>query len=179
MKYRKINLSAASGRGIKNVIKNVIIALVSVAFLGLTTGCDSEKTSSSETAEQKTDQTTMKDVKHEVVDAAKAIKEYSFDQRDQAVKKVKSTLDDLDSRIDKLQDRIDDNWDKMNKATRQKTKATLRALRKQRNEVAEWYGGLKHSSADAWEDMKKGFSDAYTSFADAWKKAEKEFDSEK
>ena len=145
-------------------IKIVIIALVPVVFLALAPVSFA-------------DQTTMKEVKQEVADAAKAIKDYSIDQRDQAVKKVKSALDDLDSRIDKLQDRIDDNWDKMNKATRQKTKATLRVLRKQRNEVAEWYGGLQHSSAGAWEDIKKGFSDAYTAFYDAWEKAEAEFDS--
>lgn len=155
MKYRKI--------------KNVIIALVPVVFLALAPVSFADQSAA--------DQTTMKDVKHEVADAAKAIKDYSVAQRDQAVKKVKSALDELDSRIDKLQDRIDDNWDKMNKATRQKTKATLRAIRKQRNEVAEWYGGLQHSSSGAWEDMKKGFSDSYTSFYDAWRKVEAEFDS--
>jgi len=157
MKYRKI--------------KNVIIALVPVVFLALAPVSFADQSAA--------DQTTIKDVKHEVAGAAKAIKDYSFDQRDQAVKKVKSTLDDMDARMDKMENRIDDKWNQMNKATRQKTKANLKALRKQRNKVAQWYGGLKHSSADAWEDVKKGFSDAYTSFADAWKKSVKEFVSEK
>lgn len=155
----------------KRKIKNVIIAFVSVAFIVVV--------QASFTAQSSADQTTMKEVKHEVADAARAIKDYSVDQRDQAIKKVKSILDDLDARIDKLEDRIDDKWDQMTTATRRETRATLRKLRKQRNEVAEWYGGLKHSSVDAWEDMKKEFSDAYTSFADAWKKAKKEFDSGK
>lgn len=130
-------------------------------------------------AQSSTDQTAMKEVKHEVADAARAIKDYTVDQRDQAIKKVGYILDDLDARIDKLEDRIDKKWDQSTSATRQKMKTTLRKLREQRNEVAEWYGGLKHSSANAWEDMKKGFTNAYTVLADAWEKAEKEFDSRK
>ena len=67
----------------------------------------------------------------------------------------------------------------MNKAAREKARANLKALRKQRNEVAEWYGGLKASSADAWEHMKKGFSDAYKSLGDAWEKSAQEFGTNK
>ena len=32
---------------------------------------------------------------------------------------------------------------------------------KKRQDVAEWYGALTHSSSDAWSDIKKGFVDAY------------------
>ncbi len=154
-------------------IINVTIVLVPVVFLAFAPVSFADQSAANQSAQQPT----MKDVKREVADAAKAIKDYSFAQRDQAVKKVKFALDNLDSRIDKLQDRIDDNWDTMNEATRQKTKAALRAIRKQRNQVAEWYGGLQHSSASAWEEMKKGFSDAYTAIYDAWRNAETEFDS--
>ena len=63
----------------------------------------------------------------------------------------------------------------MNEATRKEACENLRALRKQRNQVAEWYGSMKTSSADAWDHMKKGFSDAYKALEDAWEKSEKEF----
>lgn len=124
-------------------------------------------------------QTSAEEVKSEVADAAEAIKEYTVEQRDQAIAKMESILKDLDDRIDKLENRIDENWDQMTSAARREARTTLRELRKQRNEVAEWYGGLKHSSADAWEKLKKGFSDAYDALADAWTQAEKEFDSGK
>jgi hypothetical protein len=52
----------------------------------------------------------------------------------------------------------------------------MKALRRQRTGVAEWYGSLKTSSSDAWEHIKKGFSDAYESLSEAWEKPEKEFD---
>ncbi len=51
----------------------------------------------------------------------------------------------------------------------------LASLRKQRNELAEWSGSLKTSSAESWEHIKEGFSDAYRSLSDSWQKAQKEF----
>lgn len=84
-----------------------------------------------------------------------------------------------DKRIDSLEARIDNNWDNMNKAAREKAHANLKALRKQRIKVAEWYGSLKSGSADVWEHMKKGFSDAYQALYDAWEKSEQAFHTEK
>jgi hypothetical protein len=75
-----------------------------------------------------------------------------------------------------LQERIDDNWQNMSEAAREDARATLKALRQQRLLVAEWYGGLKNSSTEAWDHMKKGFSDAYQSLRGSWQKAEKEFE---
>jgi hypothetical protein len=125
-------------------------------------------------AETSTDKTTMEEVKQEMQDAIRVLKEYSIDQRDEAVKDTKAALNRLDSRIEALETRINDNWDTMNEAVREKTRATLKSLRKQRTQMAEWYGSLKSSSAAAWEDIKKGFSDAYTSLYNSWEKAEKE-----
>ena len=52
-------------------------------------------------------------------------------------------------------------------------------LRKKRNELSEWYGGLKHSSANAWDHVKDGFAEGYESLEDAFDKADKEFGSNK
>jgi hypothetical protein len=37
----------------------------------------------------------------------------------------------------------------MTQAARQKNRANMKALRQQRNELAEWYGSFQNSSADA------------------------------
>jgi predicted PurR-regulated permease PerM len=130
-------------------------------------------------AESSSDKSSLEDIRQETQDLIEALKTYSIDQRDEVVRKAKATLDNLDNRIDTLETRVDNNWDKMDKAAREKARAALRALRKQRNRVAEGYGSLKSSSADAWEHMKKGFSDAYQKLYDAWEKTEKEFESKK
>jgi phage-related minor tail protein len=110
-----------------------------------------------------------------VTDAAEAIKNYTVDKRDEAARKAKAALDALDVRIHALEARIDRNWEKMDKVSREQARSTLEALQKQRVEVAEWYGGLKNSTADAWEHTKKGFSDAYKSLRNTWEKADREY----
>lgn len=119
--------------------------------------------------------TSIDEVKKETQDLLQTIGSYTADKRDEAVQKAKEGLNKLDKRIDELEARTDKNWDKMKEATRKEARENLRVLRKQRNQVAEWYGSMKTSSADAWDHMKKGFSDAYKVLEDAWEKSEKEF----
>ena len=140
-------------------ITAVFFAMASVSFVAQTSA----------------DKTTTKEVKEKVVEAAEAIKNYSVDQRDEALKKAKVALDDLDASIDRMQSQLNENWDQMDQSARNNATATLKALKKQRNGIAEWYGGLKHSSSKAWEDVKKGFLRSYRELRDAFDKAKGEF----
>src|SRR6056297_676879 len=85
------------------------------------------------------DKTSIEGVKQETQDLIQALGDYTADQQDEAIEKTKTALDKLDKHIAALETRIDDNWDQMNKAAREKARANLQALRKQRTEVAEWY----------------------------------------
>lgn len=123
--------------------------------------------------------TSIKEVKQETQDLIQTLKAYTIEKRDEAVYKTKAALDNLDERIEELEARVDESWSKMDKAAREKARANLKALRKQRTQVAEWYGSLKNSTGDAWEHIKRGFSDAYKALNDAWEKSEKEFESGK
>jgi hypothetical protein len=124
------------------------------------------------------DKTTSKDVKQETMEALQAIKSYSIEQRDRAVDEANQVMKDLDARIERAQAGIEKKWDQMDQAAREKANDTLKALRAQRNELSEWYGGLKHSSASAWDHVKEGFAEGYESLAIAFDKAEKEFESD-
>jgi phosphomevalonate kinase len=121
------------------------------------------------------DRTTMGDVRKEMKEAAIVIKNYSVGQREEAAEQIKLTLDNLDANIQRLENRLDEKADRMDRAVRQKARLTLETLRKQRNQVAEWYGGMQHSSNEAWQEIKKGFLKSYEALADAVAKAEKEF----
>lgn len=122
-------------------------------------------------AKMSENEATLKEVKKEMAETAEAIRNYSADQRDEAVKKIKKSMDNLDGHIDRLETRLDMEWDKMSRSARKNTQDALMALRKQRNDVAEWFGGLKHSSGDAWEEVKKGFIKSYRALGDAFEKA--------
>jgi TolA-binding protein len=148
----------------KNTLMLTIIAVMTLCFMPVAQ------------AQSGNDAVTAQDVKKETQDLINTLQQYTADQRDQAVKEADQALKKLDGRIDELESRVDNNWDKMNQAARQKARANLKTLRQQRNELAEWYGSFKNSSADAWEQMKKGFSDAYQTMSDSWEKAKSEYD---
>jgi septal ring factor EnvC (AmiA/AmiB activator) len=116
------------------------------------------------------DKTTIQDVKQEAQDLISKIKSYTVDQRDEATKQTEQALKKLDNRIDALETDIYSRWDQMDKAAREEAQAGLKELRKQRIELAEWYGSLKNSSFGVWDQMKKGFSNAYQAIIDAWAK---------
>lgn len=146
--------------------KLFIICLLSMAVFALTPAIH---------AETNGDKTTLQDVKEETRDLVETLKGYSAERRDEAMQKSREALATLDRRIDDLETRIDRDWERMDQAARDKARTTLRELRKQRAEVAERFGRWKESSANAWEQMKKGFANAYQDLQKAREKAEKEF----
>jgi|AutmiccommunBRH5_1029478.scaffolds.fasta_scaffold00094_97 hypothetical protein len=117
------------------------------------------------------------DVKRETQELIGTLQKYSAKQRGEALKEADLAIKKLDERIDGLETRADNNWDDLTQSAREKTKANLKALRKQRNELAEAYGSFKSSSAGAWEQMRKGFSDAYQSLSESWEEAVNEYES--
>ncbi|MCJ7499881.1 hypothetical protein MUP29_06455 [bacterium] len=147
-----------------------ICAIVLISILGITPLCY---------AETSTDKTSIEEVKQETQDLLQSLDAYTADQKDEAIRITKTALDKLDKRIDTLEAHVDESWDKMDKDARKKARDSLKALRKHRNQVAEWYGSLKSSTENAWEHMKKGFSNAYKALHDAWEKSENDFGSSK
>jgi hypothetical protein len=112
-----------------------------------------------------------KDVSKKADDAARAVGQYTIQERDKALKSAKAALDDIDARLRSLDRKIDREWDHMDQAARQKARAAQDALRRERDEAAEWYGGLKHSSAESWEEVRAGFVKSYEKLKASFAKA--------
>ncbi len=151
-------------------LRKVYLLFIMIAFFAMRSVCFS--------AEPATPATAKKDVKQKMTETVQAIEKYSIAQRDEAVKKAKAALDDLDARIDSLEARLNKQWDKMDQAARNKAWDALRELRKQRNELAEWFGGLKHGSGKAWEGIKKSFLKNYQRLRETLDKAHRELEKE-
>jgi hypothetical protein len=126
-------------------------------------------------AETRAKKPTAKDVSEKAKETGRTIKDYTVAQRDEAVKQARAALDDADGRIRSLERKLDNDWDKMDHAAREKARATLNRMRRERNELAEWYGGLKHSSSEAWDEVKSGFAKSYDTLKKSFAKARKEF----
>ncbi|MCF8061912.1 MAG: hypothetical protein K9M82_05300 [Deltaproteobacteria bacterium] len=120
------------------------------------------------------EETSAGDVQQEVEEAMRAIRSFSAEQRDDAVAQAKEALRKLDARIDRLENRMQEGWSDLDQAARRKTRESLQRLREQRNELAEWYGGMKHGSMDAWDRLKQGFLNSYEKLENAFKEARKE-----
>jgi uncharacterized protein YicC (UPF0701 family) len=125
-------------------------------------------------ASTSTEKTSMNEVQQQMKEAAAAIKNYSVEQRDKAGRQVKAILNELDANIERLQQRLDKKADHMDQAARQKARATLEVIRKQRNDLSEWYGGMQHGTSEAWQEIKSGFLKSYEVLQQSFDKAQKE-----
>lgn len=108
--------------------------------------------------------------------AIDSLAEYSADQRDAAIDKAGETLAQIDEQIDVLEEQTIAEWEDLSVEAREARIEAMRELQRKRNDLAEWYGGLKHSSVQAWGEVKEGFADAYRSLEEAWQDAADEIE---
>ena len=119
--------------------------------------------------------TSPEEVRAQVAKTLKTLGHYSADQRDAAVAAAKEAMAKTDTAIDQVESKMDKDWDSMDAAARKNARATLKALQQERNDLSEWYGGMKHSSAGAWESIKKGFAKSYKTLEKTIEKAAAKF----
>lgn len=117
-----------------------------------------------------------KPMREEVDEAIDAIRTYSIERRKDAMERARKAAQELDQGAAELQDQLDRGWDRMSETTRTRARETMADLRQRRRDLAEWYGGMKHGSAEAWTEVKDGFVHSYHDLADALKKARAEID---
>lgn len=149
-------------------VRNKAIALIIMVAISIISSASFAVSSSVE-------KTSFKQVQQKMKDAAAAIRSYSVEQRDEAGRQVEDTLHELDKDIERLQQRLYQKADHMDQASRQQARATLEAIRKQRNDLSEWYGGMKHSTGNAWIEIKSGFVKSFEELQKSYDKAQEEF----
>lgn len=116
------------------------------------------------------------DISKEVEHTVDAIRAYSVERRAEAMAAAKRATDDIDGQTQRLQEQMDQRWAVMSDAARTRSQATMADLRQRRSALAEWYGGLRHSSTAAWSEVRGGFVRSYHELADAMRKARAELD---
>ena len=100
-----------------------------------------------------------------------AIKNYTYEKPDDALKRAKKALGELDAELARREEKLSQNWSEMSEVARQRARETSAELRQRRHELAEWYGGMKHGSQKAWDEIKSGFTDAYAELKKAWEQS--------
>lgn len=100
-----------------------------------------------------------------------ALREISVERRDEALATARRSAEELDRQIERLQEQMDDGWDRMSQAARQRSQATMVDLRRRRSTLAEWFGGMRHGSSEAWSEVRGGFVKSYHELAEALRQA--------
>ncbi|MCF8467024.1 MAG: hypothetical protein K9G33_06445 [Sneathiella sp.] len=114
---------------------------------------------------------TMDKIQVKISKAFDAIANYSVEQRDEAIKKISATLEEVDYEIELLEARARDQWGDMSEEAREKTSLALQNVRKQRNVLGEKFGALQEGADSAWDNLKDGIADAWQSLKTAWQDA--------
>jgi gas vesicle protein len=144
-------------------LKHIVYALIVAASFMLAVPLHAESTDSS-----------VDKLKQESRELGEALQNYGADQKIQAEDAINRTLSALDKRIVELEKELSENWDDMSKTARERSQESLASLREQRERVQSWYKELKASSASAWGQAKKGFSDAYEALSEQWNETERD-----
>lgn len=134
--------------------------------------------SSASCAQSDDDGTTVQDVEEETTQFLNTLRQYSAEQRDEAIDEASQALEKLDGQIRELESRIDRNWDTMSQQAREQARENLDSLRERRSELAGWYDEFRQSSASAWDEMRAGFTGAYRVMSDSWVNARREFEAD-
>ena len=114
---------------------------------------------------------TMDKVQMKISKAFDAVANYSVEQRDEAVKSISASLNEIDQEIELLEARARDQWGDMSEEARGKASKALRNVRQQRNVLGEKFGALQEGADSAWDNLKAGIADAWKSLKTAWQDA--------
>ena len=109
-------------------------------------------------------------------DTAETIRGYTVERRDEAIATARRATDEIDRQMERLQTQMSEGWSRMSSASRERSRQAMADLRTRRNTLAEWVGGMKHGSADAWNNVKAGFGRSYDELAVALRKARSDFE---
>lgn len=129
-----------------------------------------------ETPPPESKETRREQLRQEIDEAVDAIRGYSADRRDEAVARARESAEELDRRLDAFEAEMEPRWNAMSEAARARSRQAMADLRHRRNELSEWYGGMRHGSEAAWGEVKAGFVKSYRDLEEAMRKARGEFE---
>ena len=160
----------------RHILRNIPAAssaMIVIAALALSSCADSGD--DEDAAARTQEQTSIEDVKRESGELAETVAEYGADQRDEAMRKFKSAMADVDQRLQHFEQQVEENWDDLSEEARGEAQQNLAMLKTRRAELADAYDELKSDSGAAWEEIKHGFTEAYAEISTAIDEAEDEF----
>jgi hypothetical protein len=143
-------------------LKNTVLAVTCLAVLAAAAGCKpSAEQDRSATAQQ------FDKVKTETQEAAHAMKDYAYAQKDEFVAKMQGLMEELNRDLDQLAAKIEKSSD----AAKAEAKPKLQALRDQAAKLNQQLDKAKNATESTWGDVKAGFKKGYGELKDGFQAA--------
>ncbi|HTL17637.1 MAG TPA: hypothetical protein VL793_10385 [Patescibacteria group bacterium] len=133
------------------------IAIILLAVVAFTVGCDKESTTSQQLdkAQAKTEQ------------AAQEMKDYTYAQKSAFVETMQTQLAALNRDLDQLSAKIEISSD----GARAEAKPKLQALREQADKLNQQLDKARNASESTWDDVKAGSKKAYNELKEGFQQA--------
>lgn len=112
--------------------------------------------------------TTSQEVRNEIGDAMDALRDYSAEQRKEALTTLDTALDAIDAEIARREDFLRKGWADMPDATRAGAAEALANMRTARNDLGALYERLESDADAAWGDLTDIVTAASENLRDAW-----------
>lgn len=112
----------------------------------------------------------------EAREAVDRLRGYSVARREEAVAQARQSAEQLDRQISQLQTDVQTRWDSLGQDVRSSMGAAMADVTTRRTQLAEWYGGMRHGSDQAWDEVRGGFVASYHELSDAFRRAKARFD---
>ncbi|MFW5957617.1 MAG: hypothetical protein ACOCQ0_00515 [Desulfosalsimonas sp.] len=116
---------------------------------------------------------TGRELKQNAMEFMESLKNYNAEKQKEAAGKLKTELDQMDERLEKMERRFEKEKSQMSREMREKMESDMESLRRQRDELGEWYEKFKTGSADAWDQIRQGLSKAFRDFSRSLEKTDK------
>ena len=110
--------------------------------------------------------------KKEIKEAAAAIKDYTIEEKEEAVAKAQELMEKFDDNRHVWEGRMKEKFANLKDASKEKYEVSKKSLEKQRQELSVWKDKMQNSTSDAWDEVKSGFQGAYESLVEEWNNTE-------
>ncbi|WP_028880587.1 hypothetical protein [Terasakiella pusilla] len=118
--------------------------------------------------DQAQQEVTLKEIRSETAEAFDKMADYTVEKRDEALKEASEALTAVDQDIATFEKDVRANWDAMSEEARAAKADALKEIKEKRYQLSVKYDALKDGADDTWDDMVKGFSDAWQELASVW-----------
>ena len=97
------------------------------------------------------------------------IREYSVEQKNEAMQVARHALDELQQQMTLLQADIDSRWQELSQDARLQKQEALSALKQEQKELETRYQSMQEAGKENWDAAKQQFQESWAAAKQNWR----------